>query len=60
MASKKKKPRPETFQAQVRMGKELMTEVRAYQNLLCKETGLEATFSDAVRALVRQGLKAQR
>jgi hypothetical protein len=44
-------------QKQIRMGEELEAQIHEYRKLLTDETGIEATFSDATRALIRKGLK---
>ena len=49
-----------TKQNQIRMTDDLKTRIRKYQEKLHKDTGMEANFSETVRALLDQALKAAR
>lgn len=58
---KKKKPTnggAAKHQQGVRMDEELEARIRKYQELVQKKTGLEVSFSSAVRSLIERGLEA--
>jgi hypothetical protein len=56
MRVKKKKQSDRTVQTQIRMSLDLKERIRKYQAKLRKETGVEITFTTAVRALLEKGL----
>ena len=45
-------------QQQVRMDDDLKARIRKYQQQVGKDTGLEVSFSSAVRSLIEKGLEA--
>lgn len=47
-------------QNQIRMTDELKARIRKYQERLRKDTGAQVNFSETVRALLDQSLKAAR
>ena len=47
-----------TKQNQIRMTDDLKARIRKYQDKLHKDTGMEANFSETVRALLDRALKA--
>lgn len=50
--------RAQTKQNQIRMTDDLKARIRKYQDKLHKDTGMEANFSETVRALLDRALKA--
>ena len=46
-------------QTQIRMSDVLKSRIRKYQATVRRETGLQISFSTAVRALIEKGLAAQ-
>jgi hypothetical protein len=46
-------------QNQIRMDDELKDRIRKYQQKVMKSTGLEVSFSSAVRSLIEKGLDTQ-
>ena len=59
MGTKKKKQADRTVQTQIRMSLDLKDRIRRYQAKLQKDTGVEITFTTAVRALIEKGLAAR-